>query len=79
MFQGVKAKAGSAPFLKFPYQFSLILWHPYARHYYFCVETEKEQQKWHAVLQDCVRHTNDGKNKNYPIIVSKYWSYKDIN
>lgn len=57
---GVKAKAGSTPFLKFPYQFPLILWHPYARHYYFCVETEKEQQKWHAVLQDCVRHTNDG-------------------
>ncbi|KAG7279256.1 hypothetical protein CRUP_033192, partial [Coryphaenoides rupestris] len=34
-------------------QFPLILWHPYARHHYFCVMTEKEQAKWHAVLQDC--------------------------
>ncbi|XP_074525944.1 protein Niban 2b [Halichoeres trimaculatus] len=57
---GVKAKVGSTPFLKCPTQFPLILWHPYARHFYFCVTTEKEQQKWHAVLQDCVRHSNDG-------------------
>ncbi|XP_028270539.1 protein Niban 2b, partial [Parambassis ranga] len=56
----VKAKVGSSPFLKCATQFPLILWHPYARHYYFCVVTEKEQQKWHAVLQDCVRHSNDG-------------------
>uniref|UniRef100_A0A665WK19 Niban-like protein 1 n=1 Tax=Echeneis naucrates TaxID=173247 RepID=A0A665WK19_ECHNA len=56
----VKAKVGSTPFLKCASQFPLILWHPYARHYYFCVTTEKEQEKWHAVLQDCVRHTNDG-------------------
>lgn len=56
----VNAKVGSSPFLKCATQFPLILWHPYARHYYFCVGTEKEQQKWHAVLQDCVRHTNDG-------------------
>ncbi|KAM4745356.1 LOW QUALITY PROTEIN: protein Niban 2b [Anableps anableps] len=64
---GVKAKVGSAPFLKFPYQFPLILWHPYARHYYFCVEAEKEQQKWHAVLQDCVRHTNDGLSEEHKV------------
>ncbi|XP_044051565.1 protein Niban 2b isoform X2 [Siniperca chuatsi] len=57
---GVKAKVGSSPFLNCATQFPLILWHPYARHYYFCVVTEKEQQKWHAVLQDCVRHTNNG-------------------
>ncbi|XP_022614153.1 niban-like protein 1 [Seriola dumerili] len=57
---GVKAKVGSSPFLKCASQFPLILWHPYARHYYFCVTTEKEQQKWLAVLQDCVRHANDG-------------------
>ncbi|KAM3610762.1 uncharacterized protein V6R79_008613 [Siganus canaliculatus] len=57
---GVKAKMGSAPFLKCATQFPLILWHPFARHYYFCLVTEKEQQKWHAVFQDCVRHTNDG-------------------
>ncbi|XP_078106451.1 protein Niban 2b [Sander vitreus] len=57
---GIKAKVGSSPLLKCATQFPLILWHPYARHYYFCVVTEKEQQKWLAVLQDCVRHANDG-------------------
>lgn len=57
---GVKAKVDSSPFLKCSTQFPIILWHPYARHYYFCVVTEKEQQKWTAVFQDCVRHTNNG-------------------
>ncbi|XP_061115634.1 protein Niban 2b [Conger conger] len=57
---GVNAKASSSPFLKCAKQFTLILWHPYARHFYFCVTSEKEQEKWHAVFQDCVRHTNDG-------------------
>ncbi|TRY57680.1 hypothetical protein DNTS_025906 [Danionella cerebrum] len=56
----IKAKVGSSPVIKCPTQFPLILWHPYARHYYFCVLTEKEQKKWHAVFQDCVRHTNNG-------------------
>lgn len=59
-FSGVKAKVGSGPFVKGATQFPLILWHPYARHHYFCVLTEKEQTKWHAVLQDCVRHSNNG-------------------
>ncbi|MFT7797283.1 niban-like protein 1 [Arapaima gigas] len=57
---GVKAKVGSAPPLKCATQFPILLWHPYARHQYFCVTTEKEQQKWLAVFQDCVRHTNNG-------------------
>ncbi|CAL8327514.1 unnamed protein product [Boreogadus saida] len=56
---GVKARPSSSPFVKCATQFPLILWHPYARHHYFCVMTEKEQTKWHAVLQDCVRHTNN--------------------
>ncbi|XP_030647623.1 protein Niban 2b [Chanos chanos] len=56
----VKAKVSSSPFLKCATQFPLILWHPYARHHYFCVTTEKEHQKWNAVFQDCVRHTNNG-------------------
>lgn len=59
-FADVKAKVGSSPFIKCHTQFTLILWHPYAHHHYFCVATEKEQQKWLAVLQDCVRHTSDG-------------------
>ncbi|KAM3599508.1 uncharacterized protein V6R79_007125 [Siganus canaliculatus] len=57
---GIKAKVSSSPFIKCVTQFPLILWHPYARHHYFCVMTEKEQKKWHAVLQDCVRHCNNG-------------------
>ncbi|XP_036892350.1 protein Niban 2 [Sturnira hondurensis] len=57
---GTTPKSGSAPILKCPTQFPLILWHPYARHYYFCMMTEAEQDKWQAVLQDCVRHCNNG-------------------
>ncbi|XP_012719620.2 protein Niban 2a [Fundulus heteroclitus] len=57
---GLKAKASGVPFIKYPTQFPLILWHPYARHHYFCVGTEKEHKKWHAVLQDCIRHSNNG-------------------
>uniref|UniRef100_A0A3P9CNA9 Niban apoptosis regulator 2b n=1 Tax=Maylandia zebra TaxID=106582 RepID=A0A3P9CNA9_9CICH len=57
---GVKAKVGSSPFLKCATPYPLIMWHPYARHYYFCVTTEKEQKKWYMVLQDCVRHSNNG-------------------
>lgn len=71
-FPDVKAKVGSSPFLKFATQFPLILWHPYARHYYFCVVTEKEQLKWHAVLQDCVRHANDGESCKLLINTSSY-------
>ncbi|XP_010780584.1 niban-like protein 1, partial [Notothenia coriiceps] len=56
----IEAKVGSSPFLKCATQFPLILWHPYARSQSFCVVTEAEQRKWQAVLQDCVRHTNDG-------------------
>lgn len=59
---GIKAKLGNNPFIKCATPFPLILWHPYARHHYFCVMTEKEQKKWHAVLQDCVRHSNNGKS-----------------
>ncbi|KAM9117037.1 protein Niban 2 isoform 2-T3 [Pangshura tecta] len=57
---GTAPKSGNASILKCPTQFPLILWHPYARHYYFCVMTGKEQDKWRAVFQDCVRHCNNG-------------------
>ncbi|XP_067106046.1 protein Niban 2a [Osmerus mordax] len=57
---GVKGKVGSGAVVRCATQFPLILWHPYGRHHYFCVLTEKEQKKWHAVLQDCVRHSNNG-------------------
>lgn len=57
---GVTSKAGSAPILKCPTQFPIIMWHPSARHYYFCMMTEAEQDKWQAVLRDCIRHCNNG-------------------
>ncbi|KAM9370765.1 protein Niban 2 [Phaethornis superciliosus] len=57
---GLTPKSGHSPILKCPTDFPLILWHPYARHYYFCVMTGKEQEKWRAVFQDCVRHCNNG-------------------
>ncbi|KAM9642427.1 protein Niban 2 isoform 1-T1 [Trichechus inunguis] len=57
---GTTSKSGTAPILKCPTQFPLILWHPSARHYYFCMMTEAEQGKWQAVLQDCIRHCNNG-------------------
>eukprot|EP00069_Balaena_mysticetus_P002507 bmy_04060T0 len=57
---GTTSKSGTAPVVKCPTQFPLILWHPSARHYYFCMMTEAEQDKWQAVLQDCVRHCNNG-------------------
>ncbi|XP_003228017.1 protein Niban 2 [Anolis carolinensis] len=57
---GPTPKSGNASILKCPTEFPLILWHPYARHYYFCVMTGKEQEKWRAVFQDCVRHCNNG-------------------
>ncbi|XP_037653927.1 protein Niban 2 [Choloepus didactylus] len=57
---GTTSKSGSTPILKCPTQFPVILWHPSARHYYFCLMTEAEQDKWQAVLQDCIRHCNNG-------------------
>lgn len=61
---GTTSKSGAAPILKCPTQFPLILWHPSARHYYFCMMTEAEQDKWQAVLQDCIRHCNNGIPEN---------------
>ncbi|CAL8317842.1 unnamed protein product [Lota lota] len=69
---GVKARPSSSPFVKCATQFPLILWHPYARHHYFCVMTEKEQTKWHAVLQDCVRHTNNGLSEDCKVLTPAF-------
>lgn len=59
MVPGGKVKAGSAP-MKCATEFPIVLWHPFCRHYHFCVMTEREQQRWSAVFQDCVRHCNNG-------------------
>ncbi|KAM9324343.1 protein Niban 2-like [Gastrophryne carolinensis] len=56
---GGKVKAGSAQ-MKCATQFPVILWHPYCRHYHFCMMTEQEQKRWSTVFQDCVRHCNNG-------------------
>ncbi|XP_075040992.1 protein Niban 2-like [Mixophyes fleayi] len=56
---GAKVKAGGAQ-MKSATEFPVILWHPYCRHYQFCVMNEREQQRWSAVFQDCVRHCNNG-------------------
>ncbi|CAN9512745.1 unnamed protein product [Ophioblennius macclurei] len=64
---GLKAKAGSSPFQKVVIPHPLILWHPYARHYFFALSSEKDQQKWQAVLQDCVRHANDGLSEEHKV------------
>lgn len=56
---GAKVKTDSAK-MKCATQFPVILWHPYCRHYHFCFMTEREQQRWSAVFQDCVRHCNNG-------------------
>lgn len=63
---GITPKSGNTPILKCPTDFPLILWHPYARHYYFCLMTGKEQEKWGAVFQDCVRHCNNGERGGAP-------------
>uniref|UniRef100_A0AAR2L9P8 PH domain-containing protein n=1 Tax=Pygocentrus nattereri TaxID=42514 RepID=A0AAR2L9P8_PYGNA len=67
-----KAKAGNSPFLKCASSYLLILWHPYARHHYFYVRTEKEQKKWLAVFQDCVRHTNNGLSEENKVLTPAF-------
>ncbi|XP_071979964.1 protein Niban 2-like [Engystomops pustulosus] len=56
---GVKMKASGSQ-MKCATEFPVILWHPYCRHYHFCFMTEREQQRWSAVFQDCIRHCNNG-------------------
>ncbi|KAM8934244.1 protein Niban 2-like [Pelodytes ibericus] len=56
---GGKVKAGSGQ-MKCATQFPVVLWHPYCQHYQFCVMNEREQERWSAVFQDCVRHCNNG-------------------
>uniref|UniRef100_A0A8C5SAL8 Niban apoptosis regulator 2 n=1 Tax=Laticauda laticaudata TaxID=8630 RepID=A0A8C5SAL8_LATLA len=57
---GSPSKSSHVSIVKCPTQFPIILWHPYTCHYYFCVMTSKEQEKWQAIFQDCVRHCNNG-------------------
>ncbi|XP_047661860.1 protein Niban 2a isoform X2 [Tachysurus fulvidraco] len=68
----LKAKRESSPFLKSATSFLLILWHPYARHHYFTVRTEKEQTKWLAVFQDCIRHTNNGLSEDNKVLTPTF-------
>ncbi|XP_044295704.1 protein Niban 2 [Varanus komodoensis] len=69
---GPAPKSGNTPILKCPTQFPLILWHPFARHYYFCVMTGKEQEKWLAIFQDCARHCNNGLSEDSKVEVPAF-------
>ncbi|KAF7696765.1 protein Niban 2a [Silurus meridionalis] len=68
----IKAKAESSPFLKLASNFLLILWHPYTRHHFFTVRTEKEQVKWFAVFQDCIRHANNGLSEENKVLTPAF-------
>ncbi|KAG7320860.1 hypothetical protein KOW79_015275 [Hemibagrus wyckioides] len=68
----LKAKQETSPFLKYASSFLLILWHPYARHHYFTVRTEKEQTKWLAVFQDCIRHANNGLSEENKVLTPAF-------
>ncbi|XP_072309745.1 protein Niban 2-like [Eucyclogobius newberryi] len=69
---GVEAKPSSVPILKTVTQYPLILWHPFAQHHYFCVLTDKEHSKWTAVLQDCVRHANNGLSEESTVLTPAF-------
>ncbi|KAL1774816.1 Niban [Sigmodon hispidus] len=48
----------SQPFVALPKAFPVYLWQPYLRHGYFCFHEAAEQQKFSALLNDCIRHLN---------------------
>uniref|UniRef100_A0A8I6GG41 Niban apoptosis regulator 1 n=1 Tax=Rattus norvegicus TaxID=10116 RepID=A0A8I6GG41_RAT len=52
------SEKNSQPFLVLPKAFPVYLWQPYLRHGYFCFHEAAEQQKFSALLNDCIRHLN---------------------
>ncbi|XP_055480545.1 protein Niban 1 [Psammomys obesus] len=48
----------SQPFVVLPKAFPVYLWQPYFRHAYFCFHEATEQQRFSALLNDCIRHLN---------------------
>ncbi|XP_038205130.1 protein Niban 1 [Arvicola amphibius] len=52
------SEKNSQPFVVLPKAFPVYLWQPYLRHGYFCFHEATEQQKFSALLNDCIRHLN---------------------
>lgn len=52
------SEKNSQPFVLLPKAFPVYLWQPYLRHGYFCFHEAAEQQKFSALLNDCIRHLN---------------------
>lgn len=52
------SEKNSQPFVVLPKAFPVYLWQPYLRHGYFCFHEAADQQKFSALLNDCVRHLN---------------------
>ncbi|XP_051003517.1 protein Niban 1 [Acomys russatus] len=52
------SEKSSQPFVVLPKAFPVYLWQPYLRHGYFCFHEAAEQQKFSALLNDCIRHLN---------------------
>ncbi|ERE73605.1 protein Niban-like protein [Cricetulus griseus] len=52
------SEKNSQPFVVLPKAFPVYLWQPYLRHAYFCFQEAAEQQKFSALLNDCIRHLN---------------------
>ncbi|XP_041519008.1 protein Niban 1 [Microtus oregoni] len=52
------SEKNSQPFVVLPKAFPVYLWQPYLRHGYFCFHEAAEQQKFSALLNDCIRHLN---------------------
>ncbi|CAH6789285.1 Niban1 [Phodopus roborovskii] len=55
------SEKNSQPFVVLPKSFPVYLWQPYLRHAYFCFHEATEQQKFSALLNDCIRHLNHGR------------------
>ncbi|XP_052056176.1 protein Niban 1 [Apodemus sylvaticus] len=50
------SEKNSQPFVVLPKAFPVYLWQPYLRHGYFCFHEAADQQKFSALLNDCIRH-----------------------
>ncbi|KAM7014521.1 protein Niban 1 [Passerculus sandwichensis] len=48
----------AAAFVPLPKEFPVYLWQPFSRHSYYCFPEPGAQQRFSAVLGDCVRHSN---------------------
>lgn len=55
------SEKNSQPFVVLAKAFPVYLWQPYLRHGYFCFHEAADQQKFSALLNDCIRHLNHGR------------------